>query len=908
MTRIKLTFGPPEVTVERRSDGTMLARSPHPLASHPDAMTDWLDHWAKLAPDRVFLAERSGEGWRKLTYAQARDAARSIAQGLIDRGLSVERPVAILSGNSVDHALVGLGAMIAGVPYAPVSAPYSLVAKDFAKLKAILAILTPGLVFVDDGSAFAAAIEAAAPKDAEIVARANPPASRPSTSLEALLAKPAGPEVDAAQAKVGPDTIAKLLFTSGSTGTPKGVINTQRMMTSNQAMVRAVNPSYGAEPPVLIDWLPWSHTFGGNNNFNLVLSNGGSFYIDGGRPLPGAIEETVRNLREVSPTVYYNVPRGFEMLLPYLQADGPLRRSLFGRLQAFCYAGAALSPFVREEFERLGVETVGEAVPMLTSFGSTETGPSAISVTERARRPGVVGIPNPGVEIKLVPNAGKLEARLKSPSVTPGYWRQPELTRAAFDEEGYYCFGDALRFVDESDPELGFLFDGRVAEDFKLATGTWVSVGPLRAQVRRPLRAVRHRRRGGRARPRRCGGARRSEPRGVPRAGGRIGRRGERRRGSGERSRAGEIRQPAGRFQQGRGRKFGPLRAHHPVGRSALARHRGTDRQRFDQPARRAQAPGGDGRRALRADPLAARDLGAPEGENRIMNVNDLVAIDVHTHAEVSCRQPADAFWQPYEDAANKYFKAGKRPTIAETVAYYRERRIGLVMFTVDSEFQIGNRRIPNEEVAEAAAANADMMMAFASIDPHKGKMGVREARDLIEAGVIKGFKFHPTVQGFFPNDRMAYDLYEVIAEHKLPALFHSGHSGIGTGMPGGGGLRLKYSNPIHIDDVAVDFPDMTIIIAHPSWPWQDEALSVCLHKPNVYIDLSGWSPKYFPPQLVQYANSQLKTKMLFGSDFPLIAPDRWIKDFKEAGFKPEVHDLILKENAIRALKIDAAA
>jgi len=288
------------------------------------------------------------------------------------------------------------------------------------------------------------------------------------------------------------------------------------------------------------------------------------------------------------------------------------------------------------------------------------------------------------------------------------------------------------------------------------------------------------------------------------------------------------------------------------------------------------------------------------------MKVNDLVAIDVHTHAEVSCRQPADAFWKPYEDAANKYFKAGKRPTIAETIAYYRERRIGLVMFAVDSEHEIGARRIPNEEVAEAAAANSDMMIAFASIDPHKGKMGVREARDLIAAGVIKGFKFHPTVQGFFPNDRMAYGLYEVIAEHKLPAVFHSGHSGIGTGMPGGGGMRLKYSNPIHLDDVAVDFPDMTIIIAHPSWPWQDEALSVCLHKPNVYIDLSGWSPKYFPPQLVQYANSQLKTKMLFGSDFPLIAPDRWIKDFREAGFRPEVHDLILKENAIRALRIAA--
>ena len=287
------------------------------------------------------------------------------------------------------------------------------------------------------------------------------------------------------------------------------------------------------------------------------------------------------------------------------------------------------------------------------------------------------------------------------------------------------------------------------------------------------------------------------------------------------------------------------------------------------------------------------------------MNVNDLVAIDVHTHAEVSCRQPADAFWLPYEQASAKYFKSGRRPTIPETIAYYRERKIGLVMFTVDSEFEIGNKRISNEEVAEAAAENSDMMIAFASIDPHKGIMGVREARELIKTGAVKGFKFHPTLQGFFPNDRMAYKLYEVIAEHKLPAVFHSGHSGMGTGMPGGGGLRLKYSNPIHLDDVAVDFPDMKIIIAHPSWPWQDEALSVCLHKPNVYIDLSGWSPKYFPPQLVQYANTQLKTKMLFGSDFPLIHPDRWIADFKVAGFKPEVHDLILKQNAIVALGLE---
>jgi predicted TIM-barrel fold metal-dependent hydrolase len=286
------------------------------------------------------------------------------------------------------------------------------------------------------------------------------------------------------------------------------------------------------------------------------------------------------------------------------------------------------------------------------------------------------------------------------------------------------------------------------------------------------------------------------------------------------------------------------------------------------------------------------------------VKVNDLIAIDVHTHAEVSCRQEPDPASEPFDTAASKYFKADKRKTIPETVAYYRERKIGLVMFTVDTEFEMGVRRIPNQEVIDAARENSDMMVAFASIDPHKGKMGVREARRLIEEGGIRGFKFHPTCQGFFPNDRFAYKLYEVIAEHKLPAIFHSGHSGIGTGMPGGGGLKLKYSNPMHVDDVAADFPDMTVIIAHPSWPWQDEALSVCLHKPNVYIDLSGWSPKYFSPELIRHANSQLRHKMLFGSDFPLITPDRWMKDFAEAGFKPEVQPLILKENAIRALKL----
>ncbi len=478
--KIPLTFGPPHVAVERRADGSIIVISPEPLAAYPRSMTDWLDHWARAAPDRVFLAERVEGAWRKVTYAEARDLARRIAQAIIDRGLDAERPIAILSGNSVDHALIGLGAMIAGVPYAPVSQPYSLVAKDYGKLKTILEILTPGLVYVSDGARFALALAAGVPKTVEVVFGVNPPTQWPSTPFEALIAKPAGPEVDAAHAKVGPDTVAKLLFTSGSTGSPKGVINTQKMMTSNQAMLKGVNPSYGMVAPVLVDWLPWSHTFGGNNNFNLVLSSGGSYYIDEGRPLPGAIDATVRNLKDVSPTIYYNVPKGFEMLLPYVQSDAALRKSLFAHLQAFVYAGAALAPYVREAFERLGRETAGHVVPILTSLGSTETGPSALSVTEKACAPGVVGVPNHGVELKLVQNGDKLEARLKSPSITPGYWRRPDLTEGAFDEEGYYKLGDALKFFDESDPELGFVFDGRVAEDFKLATGAWVSVGPLR--------------------------------------------------------------------------------------------------------------------------------------------------------------------------------------------------------------------------------------------------------------------------------------------------------------------------------------------------------------------------------------------------------------------------------------------
>ncbi len=288
------------------------------------------------------------------------------------------------------------------------------------------------------------------------------------------------------------------------------------------------------------------------------------------------------------------------------------------------------------------------------------------------------------------------------------------------------------------------------------------------------------------------------------------------------------------------------------------------------------------------------------------MNTADLIAIDIHTHAEVSCWNPFDAYGEAFDRAADKHFRSNRRPTIGETVTYYRERKMGLVMFTVDAEAQMGRRRIPNEEIAAAARDNSDMMVAFASIDPHKGKMGAREAERLIAQDGIRGFKFHPTVQGFHPFDPIARPIYEVINAHKLPAIFHTGHSGIGSGMRCGGGLRLEYSNPMHLDDVALNFPDMQIVMAHPSWPWQDEALSVAMHKPNVWLDLSGWSPRYFAPQLIQYANTLLKDRVLFGSDYPLITPERWMKDFDQVGFKDEVKPLILKENAMRLLGFSA--
>jgi len=478
-----ISFGNPDVIVERRDDGTIYLRPKAQLGDYPVRITDRLHHWASAEPNRVFMAERNAaRGWRQITYAELLTSSRHIASALLARGLSAEKPIVILSGNSIDHALIAFGALYAGIPFCPVSPAYSLVSKDYGKLGFLMKLLTPGLVFADDAAKFADALAANVPDGTEIAGSYGTVAGRDVTLLADLLATPVDPGLDAVHDAIGPDTIAKFLLTSGSTGNPKAVINTQRMICANQVMLRETLAFLKDEPPVIVDWLPWNHTFGGNHNIGLTLYNGGSMYLDEGKPMPGGIEETVRNLREISPTVYFNVPKGYESLLPYLRDDKALRAKFFGRLHAMFFSGAALSPFVWNSLDELAVAETGFRVPMLTGLGATETSPFFMSVRPDTSRSGHVGLPVLGNDAKLLPNNGKLEVRAKGPNVTPGYWRQPELTAKAFDEEGFYKFGDALKPADPNDFDAGFDFDGRIAEDFKLASGTWVSVGPLRAR------------------------------------------------------------------------------------------------------------------------------------------------------------------------------------------------------------------------------------------------------------------------------------------------------------------------------------------------------------------------------------------------------------------------------------------
>jgi feruloyl-CoA synthase len=483
-----LKFGVTRVRLRDGVPGTHYLSAEQPLEAFPDRMTDRLQHWAQTIPDRSFMARRIKQAdgtlgdWKHITYAQAWATARCIAQSLIDRGLNAERPIVILSENSLEHALLALGAMVAGVPYVPTSPPYSLVSVDYDKLKHVLRTVTPGLVFASDAR-YAKAIAATVSDDMEVVMVEGTVDGRQVTRFDSLCATVATPAVDAAMAATGPDTIVKFLFTSGSTKLPKAVINTQRLWCANQQQMAQSMPVLAEKELVLVDWLPWNHTFGGNHNFGMVVFHGGTMYIDDGKPTPALIGETLRNLREVAPTVYFNVPTGFEAIANAMKTDDQLRKTLLSRVQMFFYAGAALAQPVWDSLYASQEREIGERIVMTTGLGMTESGPFGIFVTNPNVRAGDLGVPTPGLELKLVDMQGKTEVRYRGPNITPGYWRNPEETAGAFDEEGFFKTGDAVKWIDETDVHLGLKFDGRIAEDFKLATGTFVSVGPLRGKI-----------------------------------------------------------------------------------------------------------------------------------------------------------------------------------------------------------------------------------------------------------------------------------------------------------------------------------------------------------------------------------------------------------------------------------------
>ncbi len=480
----RVDFLQPNVRTERRSDGTIVLSSGYALGAIEPNICAYLRRWAREAPDRNYLVQRDTAGeWQPATFGKMHASANAVGQALLDRGFGQGTAVMLLSGNSIAHAMLTFGAMTVGVTAVPVSPAYSLMSRDFAKLKYVFELIRPAMVFVQNGQQYGAALRALPLDGVEVVYADVPPEGMPSTALADLISRTPTAALEAAYANVGPDTVAKILFTSGSTGLPKGVINTQRMLTANQAMAQMMLPPDPADPPITLDWLPWHHTFGGNFNLHGALRLGGTMYIDAGRPIPGMFEHTVRNLRDLSPTAFSNVPVGYAMLAPVLESDAALRKSFFARLKILSYGGASLPQELWQRMQDLAIATIGERIMFITGWGSTETAPTATILHWAIEGSGVIGLPYPGVEIKMVPTGAKFELRVRGPIVTPGYFKRPDLTAAAFDEEGFYRIGDAGRLVDASDPSKGLAFDGRVVEDFKLDTGTWVTVGNLRLKA-----------------------------------------------------------------------------------------------------------------------------------------------------------------------------------------------------------------------------------------------------------------------------------------------------------------------------------------------------------------------------------------------------------------------------------------
>ncbi|MCH8465242.1 MAG: feruloyl-CoA synthase [Roseinatronobacter sp.] len=473
-----IRFWQPRFDITHRADGSILMRQIDPLPQHLPVVAAYLDHWADKTPDATWIARRAtGGAWQRIGYAKARDTAQRLGAALLARGLGPDRPLLILSENSLEHALLAMGCIYVGIPFAAISPAYSLVSKDHGKLRNIAALLHPGAIFADDAKAFAPALRAISAPDQIVITLGDGKddyTALCNTDPEAALSARAG---------LTPEGVVKYLFTSGSTGSPKAVINTNRMICAMGAMISDCYRFLQDEPPVVLDWAPWNHTAAGNKVFMLVLFHGGSYYIDDGRPIPGKFDDTLRNLREISCNWYFNVPLGFDMLIDALEQDRALAETFFARLGMVFYAGAGMAQHTWDRLSALGRAVTGRDILLATGLGATETAPFALACTELQHKAGNIGVPAPGLVLKLVPTGDKMEARLKGPTIMPGYLGDPEKTAEVFDEEGFYCLGDALRPADPDDLGKGFFFDGRVAENFKLATGTWVAVGAVRATL-----------------------------------------------------------------------------------------------------------------------------------------------------------------------------------------------------------------------------------------------------------------------------------------------------------------------------------------------------------------------------------------------------------------------------------------